>query len=228
MLLLLIATETWRRSSGVRGGPASRLLGLLGAATAMAVVAYLVTPTAGGRRSGLPHYLLPAGLLGLALLLLVLPAGGRQHLYAGTLGAFAIVNVAAGWRLRWFHPSSPRPAVACVTGAAALVLGVLLLASKQLVGDGLPRAGGRAGAAALNDLPRSHLVDVLAGDTPTGRRASLNRSGGRPRNGFRRLVLARRGDRAGGAGVPNMVRLPLCCLSSPSSSPSPYPWSATT
>ena len=149
VLLLLIATGVVAAVvAGVRGGPASRLVGLLGAATAMGVVGYLLTPTAGGLLFGTClRYLLPAGLLGLALVLLVLPAGRCQHLYAGALGAFAIVNVAAGWRLRWFHPSSPRPAVACATGAVALLLGALLLAG-QAARRRRAAAGAAAGAAA--------------------------------------------------------------------------------
>ena len=185
VLLLLIAAGTVAAVvAGVRGGPARRLVGLLGAATAIAVVGFLVTPTTGGLLFGTClRYLLPAGLLGLALVLLVLPAGRGQHLYAVVLGAFAIVNVAAGWRLRWFYPSSPRPVVAWVTGAAALLLGVLLL-----VGQAARRRRAAAGAGARQaSAPRE---PAMGGFAPMSdlRAASLNRSSRRRRNRFRRPV----------------------------------------
>ena len=164
VLLLLIATGTVAAVVvGVRGGRATRVLALLGAATATAVVAFLVTPTTGGLLFGTGlRYLLPAGLLGLALVVLALPVGSRyQYAYAALLGAFAIVNVAAGWRLRWFYPSSPRPAVALATAGVALLLGVLLLAGRAAARR---RAAAAAAAAQMSALRSgTSLSDARAG-----------------------------------------------------------------
>ena len=233
VLLLLIAAGTVAAVvAGVRGGPARRLVGLLGAATAIAVVGFLVTPTAGGLLFGTClRYLLPAGLLGLALVVLVLPAGRGQHLYAVVLGAFAIVNVAAGWRLRWFYPSSPRPAVACVTGAAALLLGVLLLAGqaarRRRAAAG---AGARQVSAPRTVPPLSHLERrpgrpmLRQAGRPSPNRSS--RPSPQPVPPARPLPGGLRGRRGRCRSTP--FGFPPRCSSSPSSSLSPCPWSAST
>jgi hypothetical protein len=112
-------------------GPA-RPLRALGAATAVALVAYVFTPaTAGGSPSGTPHlvywslrYATPAIALGLALVPLVLPAWSPRR-QAGLLGLLAALFVATlASPLSW--PARPGPAAAVIALAGVAAAGAAL------------------------------------------------------------------------------------------------------